>query len=310
MMGNVHSDDGLPNLSSRPETQPRTVEVFADFIYWYTGETVDWSFTLEQNPDSFIDSFKTFGFDWAPGFRVGLGYNMLHDQWDTKASFTWFQSKASGQTNGVVTPAFFAARLSLLEPFSTGKASIHIHYNIFDWDLGRCFFVSKYLLLRPSIGLKGGWINQNIYTYWTKPSVLFTAHENLKQRFTGGGPKGGAAAKWCFRNIQRQSFSIFGQIETGYLWGHWSIQDQFIDDFFTKISTNTSPRDFGSYMIHGFLGIGWDCNFDHDRNHFGWKLGYEIEDWLNFCQIFTDSSGSQNNDLIFQGLNLGLSVDY
>src|SRR5208283_3143729 len=125
---NAFPDNGLPNLSPRLATQPKTIELFADYIYWYTSETVDLSFTLNQN-SAFESSFKTFAFGWAPGFRVGLGYNMLHDQWDSQLSYTWFQSKASGHTSGEVTPSFFAARLSALEPFSTGKASIHLQYN-------------------------------------------------------------------------------------------------------------------------------------------------------------------------------------
>lgn len=316
LMGNILAQEpqGLPNISPRPKTQPRTIDIAADLLYWYTSETIDWAFTLQQNPTYFESSFKTAVFDWAPGFRVGLGYNMLHDQWDTQASFTWFQSKASGQTSGSVTPAFFAARLSLLEPFSTGTAVINLHYNMFDWDLGRSFLISKYLLLRPSIGLKSGWIDQTIHSHWTKPNVfdffLFTAEENLKQRFLGGGPKGGASAKWCFGNIRNHSFSLVSKLEAGYLWGHWSIRDHFIDDLGTKISVNTSTRNFASTMLHCFLGIGWDCNFDHDRSHFGLKLGYEIEDWFNYCQIFTDSSGSQNNDLILQGFDLGLNFDF
>ncbi len=308
MMGNVYSD------SFHPETQSKRANIFADFIYWYTSETVDWAFTLQQNPSSFESSFKTFAFDWAPGFRVGLEYNLLHDQWNTQASYTWFQSRASGHTTGEVTPAFFAARLSLLEPFSTGKTNINIHYNMFDWDLNRSFSISKYLFLQPSIGLKCGWINQNIHSYWTKPNLfgffLFTAHENLKQRFLGGGPKGGITAKWYLKNIHKHSLSLLGSFEVGYLWGHWTIRDNFIDDLFTKIAVNTSPRNFGSFMLHGFIGIGWDLNFNHEQNHFEMKLGYEIEDWLNYCQIFTDSSGSQNNDLIFQGLNFALSINF
>jgi len=314
IMRSIHADDGLPNLSVRAEAQPRTIDIFADVLYWHTSETVDWAFTLRHNQNSVQTAYKTFSFDWAPGFRIGLGYNMEHDQWDTQASYTWFQSKATDHTSGPVTPAFLAARLSLLEPFSKGRASLNLLYNMFDWDLGRSFLISKYLLVRPSIGLRGGWINQDIHSYWTKLRFLdlfrISASENLKQSFQGIGPKGGVTGKWCFGNIQKHSFSLIGQFEAGYLWGHWSIQDKYIDNLSTIIYLKTSNRNFGSFVLHAFVGFGWDCNFDHDRSHFSVKLGYEIEDWFNQFQIFSDASGSQNNNLILQGLNFGLRFDF
>jgi hypothetical protein len=314
IMRDIHADNGLPNIPVRPEAQSKTIDIFADALYWYTSETIDWGFTLNHNQNSVHSSYKTFTFDWAPGFRIGLGYNMEHDQWDTQASYTWFQSKATDHTNGPVTAAFLGARLSLLEPYSSGRASLNLHYNMFDWDLGRSFLVSKFLCLRPSIGLKGGWITQALHSHWTTPHFLdlflYTASENLKQRFQGGGPKGGITGKWCFGNIRKHTFSLIGQFEAAYLWGHWSITDKFIDKFLTVIRVKTSDRNFGSFVFHGFLGLGWDCNFDHDRSHFGLKFGYEIEDWLNQFQIFSDTSGAQNNDLILQGLNLDLRFDF
>src|SRR3990167_2006006 len=93
--GGVYADDRLTNPSIRPQAQPKTIDIFADALYWYTGETVDWASTLTNSPNSEQFRLKTFTFDWAPGFRVGLGYNMHHDQWDTQLSYTWFRSKAT-----------------------------------------------------------------------------------------------------------------------------------------------------------------------------------------------------------------------
>lgn len=313
-MASLHADDQLKNISDLPQTQRKTIDIFANALYWHTSETFDWSFTLSSDQNIIQTSYKTFSFDWAPGFRIGLGYNMEHDQWDTQASYIRFQSKAKDHTSGSVTSAFLAARLSLLEPFSTGKARLNLNYNMFDWDLGRNILVSKYLFFRPSIGLKGGWIHQAIFSDWTTPNFLglflLTASENLKQKFQGVGPKCGITGKWCFKNLQRHFFSLIGQLEAGYLWGHWSIRDKYIDNLSTVIFVKTLDRNFGSFALHSFMGFGWDCNFGHDQSHFKLKFGYEIEDWLNQCQIFSDTSGSQNNDLILQGFNFGMHFDF
>lgn len=310
----AYGDSGLANLSIRPDAQPKTIDFFADALYWYTSETVDWAFTRTIDGISLDSSYKTFSFDWAPGFRLGAGYNMEHDNWDTQASYTWFQSKASGETSGLVTSAFMAARLSLLEPFSTGKARLHVHYNMFDWTLGRSFFMSRSLIFRPSIGLRGGWINQKILSTWTIPdfigSLPLIASETIKQSFQGGGPTANAKAKWCFGAFRKHFFYLMSELGAGYLWGHWEIRDKFFDSLNTSIYTKTSDRNFGSFLLRAHLGFGWDANFDHERAHFELRLGYEIEDWLNQFQIFSDASGSQNNDLILQGLHLGLRFDF
>lgn len=307
-------DTGLANLSIRPDAQPKTIDFFADALYWYTSETIDWAFVL-QGPANQLQSFyKTFSFNWAPGFRIGLGYNMEHDEWDTQVSYTWFQSEASGQASGQVTSASLAARLSLLEPFAEGKASLNLHYNMFDWTLGRSSFLSKSLIVRPSIGLRGGWINQKILSSWRIPDFIGTtpllATDSVKQRFQGGGPTANAAAKWLFKTFCNHSFYLASEFGAGYLWGHWMIREKFFDTLSTAIFLKTSDRNFGSFLLRATLGFGWDANFDHNRSHFELKLGYEIEDWLNQFQMFSDTSGSQNNDLILQGLRLGLRFDF
>lgn len=291
------------------EKQSNSVDLFAKALYWYTSETMDWAFTRAQNGNTVKTVYQTFVFDWAPGFSVGLGYYMEHDRWDTQASYTWFQSNASDQASGSVTPGFLAARLSFLEPFSTGKASMHIHYNMFDWDLGRNCFVTNRISLRPAIGLKGGWINQKIQSHWTLSSIAgFTANEDLKQKFVTAGPKGGVSAEWDFGQIQKQTFSLLANFEAGFLWGHWSIHDEFTDSLDDKIFLKTTPRNYASIVFHSFMGLGWDYNLT--RAHIALKIGYELEDWLNQCQFFTDISGSQNNDLILQGLNITLNCNF
>lgn len=311
---NILQAEGLPNPSSRPDCQQKSVDIFADFLYWYTSEPVDWAYTLTTTHNGVIAEYKTFSFEWAPGFRVGLGYNMKHDEWDTQASYTWFKSKTSGSTAGTVTSGFLGARLSLLEPFSIARASLNLRYNIFDWDLGRSFLLSDRLVIRPSIGFKGGWINQFLDSHWSTPNFiglfLLVAEENLKQRFTGAGPKGGISANWCFGNIQNHAFSIIGQFETGYLWGHWKIKDRYLDNLLTQILIQTTERNYGALVLHSTFGFGWDFNFDNDRSHIGFKIAYEIEDWFNHLQFFTNIDGGQNNNLILQGLNFLLGFDF
>ncbi len=308
------ADDGLPNPSARPITQPQTFAMSVQSLYWQPTENVDWAYTLHNSPNTTQTDYQVFVFNWAPGFRVGLGYNMEYDRWDTQAFYTWFQSKASGAKTGPITPGFFAARLSDLEPFSKGRANIHLQYNMFDWDLGRAFLISNHLQIRPSIGVKAGWINQTVHSDWELDNVILIgtifAKEDLKHHFIGAGPKGSLSTKWILGNSQKHFFSLIGAFEAGYLWGHWNIKDLYHDTLNTTISTITTPRNFASFTLHCFAGLGWDLDFNCDQSHLAIKVGYEIEDWFNHCQFFTNINGAQNNDLILQGLNINAGVDF
>ena len=313
-MGTAYAETGEDNPSIRPKEQSKSSDLYAQFLYWHAGETIDWAFATQQQPGMFQSTYESLAFHWDPGFRVGIGYNMQHDGWDTQASFTWFQAGATAHVEGTVTSYSLAARLSLLEPFNAAKASVNLHYNIFDFDLGRNFLLSKYFALRPSIGIKGGWINQLFHLYWKKYDAFGFINtygkDRMENNFSGGGPKGGFTGRWCFGNLQKNTVSILGSFEAGYLWGRWSVQDHFIDNLNTSIRLNTSPRNFGALVLHSFLGLGWDFNLHSDQMHLSMQLGYEIEDWLNHLQIFTNISGSQNNDLILQGINFGVRLDF
>jgi len=302
--------DGLPNLSDRLPAQDRSIAVFADALYWHASETVDWGHIVSSGPNFVQDHYKIISFGWDPGFRVGLGYNMHHDQWDTQIAYTWFRSQATGYGSGDITSGFLAARLSLLEPFKKGKIICNLHYNMFDWDLGRSFLVSKFLSLRPFIGVKAGWIDQTIRAEWSTPSFLFSATENVRNKFGGGGPRGGVNGKWILGSVDRHVFSLLGNCAGAFMWGSWKLQDEFIDVFGTQISIPMKDRNFGALMLQALMGFGWDFNFDKDRSHFALKASYEIQDWLNHFQVFTNASGTDNVDLILQGLTVDLRFDF
>lgn len=37
------------------------------------------------------------------------------------------------------------------------------------------------------------------------------------------------------------------------------------------------------------------------------KVAYEVSDWFNQYQVFDNTTGARNNDLVLQGLTVGLN---
>lgn len=291
----------------------RHVDVFTNLLYWYTSETVDWGHVLTSGSNFVDDSYKTLSFDWCPGFRVGFLYHSPHDCWNTQISYTWFQSRASAQNSGPITSGFLAARLSLLEPFGNGEMQSNLHYNMFDWDLGRNFLVCQSLSMRPFIGLKAGWINQDIDILWTTPDFiipgfLFSATENVKNNFLGAGPKIGVNGKFVLNHYSKSKLSLIAGLEGAFLWGHWTLKDDFIDIFDTEISIPAEDRNFGSLVLQATMGIGWD--FCLNKRDMALNIYYEIQNFFNYFQVFTNDSGTDNFGLTVQGITVDLRIKF
>src|SRR5262249_51985460 len=153
-------------------------------------------------------------FEWSPGFRVGVDYGMKHDQWDTQAYYTRFHTRGKDHASegpGTVHSTFLGnfyvdnPQGSGLSGPSYQSASIDwtIRFNMFDWELGRHFWVSQSLSLRPFVGVKGGWIHQSIRSKWKDPNLVGAEFfkmgiEHIKNHFWGIGPEAGINTKWIF----------------------------------------------------------------------------------------------------------------
>ena len=117
---------------------------------------------------------------WDYGFRFGLGYVLNHDGWDIDAMWTHFRRNASDDVvadantttsriytlwSAVVPGAgdFMqtAPAVPTLPIAAEVQTSWRLHLDLIDLELGRSFYTSKYLTLRPHIGLRGASIRQN-----------------------------------------------------------------------------------------------------------------------------------------------------
>jgi len=239
------NSNGLPNPSARFNPNSRGFDVFAGLIVWTANEvSADcWAEVITTDNSSTSNDLQQIHFGWDPGFRVGVGYRMEHDQWDTQLYYTWFYtrgedkvSESSGGVHSTYLGNFYVGNplgLGLSGP-SYQSASIDwtIRFNIFDWELGRNFWVSKSLSLRPFIGVKGGWIHQFIHSKWKNPNrsgaeFFNVGVENIKNNFWGIGPAAGINSAWLLFAGQSQFFSLFADFSGAIMWGHWSFSDRF-----------------------------------------------------------------------------------
>lgn len=288
--------------------------IFTDLLYWRAEEgATSWADVIHIQPKPFFNQ-ADLAFGWDFGFRAGIGYHFDYDHWDLKFAYTRFCTKANNsyildpEDIGIILSEFLGSFIELPRTiFGTTSIEWKILFNMFDWELGRDFLVSRALSLRPFIGLKGGWIHQTILTHWTNPLSL-VAEENLKNNFWGIGPSGGVNTDWRFGENQLGFFSLFGDFSTAYMWGKWTGSDVYSDNSSAKVFINTPSTFLGSLTFRCFSGISWTTDFNKSR--FAVRIGYEMQFWFNQLKIVTFNELRAHHDLTLQGVTCDIRFDF
>ncbi len=290
------------------------IDLFANVFIWKASEETssNWANVLtETSANTFVFEAKDLTFPWDFGFRLGGGYHFPCSQWDTQFYWTWFRTSARDSipnTGAIVFTEFFAGFVVDRDTGQSGEIKWELLYNMFDWEWGYSYWVTRNLLFRPFIGLKGGWIDQTIDSKWENEKLLpdlsvlrFSSSEDLKNDFWGIGPSGGVNSKWKLGNCSTRFFSLFGDLSTAMMWGVWRCSDAYNNSTSTEIFVNMKDSVLGALMLRGFFGIGWDSDLCNGRFHFASQLGYEMQFWLNQLRIPTFQQLRLHGDLTLQG---------
>ncbi|MGC4006011.1 MAG: Lpg1974 family pore-forming outer membrane protein [Pirellulales bacterium] len=230
-------------------------------------------------------------------------------------AYTRYGVDAAHAAAGDLTAAFLGGKQA--QPpspkiyFDTGAVATELDYDIFDLDLGKRFYPSPSLMIRPIVGLRGGRIDQSFETTLqatyagTIGQIERTAVERMTNDFWGIGPKFGVETAVNLARGDEYEVNLTANFYAAYLIGRWTVDDVTgivdVENGVRTVSEKTiavPDRDFGATTFQTVIGVNW--------RYGGWSVaaGYELNDWLNQCQIFDDATGPHNNDLILQGLTL------
>lgn len=330
-------------MSARPESNHGWY-LFADVLYWHASVgSSEWAVeypaaNLEPQPMIAPVSVQSLNFKWSWAFKVGIGKNLNHDMWDTSFYYTRFEAHNSDSssvstdldqpTNPPGVDGFVLDNLGNTTSFSSGSINWDIKYSMLDWELGRWCYASKNLALRPHVGIKGGWINQDIKEYLKNVNVHTVAtptnrtlKDQFRNNFWGVGPSAGINTLWILGNagsVLQHRFSLFGDVAGALMYGHFSIKHQ--EDIYNHpttfgINTKGLNRNLAVTMLQGALGFSWDTAFNKDRNHFMMKVGYEFQYWFrqNQLVLFRQHESGINrlgDDMALQGITAEFRFDF
>ncbi len=304
----------------------------ADFIWWkaqignlqYAGTGVsDGGQNVPAGTSSSKGSIKNPDFNFQPGFKVGAGLDFEHDGWDVFAEYTWLNGghhhnhlnggPGLGEISGssTVVPAGSLGFFSCV----TASSSWEQHLNVLDGELGRNFFISHRLTLRPFIGLKAAWIKEELtnryLTTATNPlfaTTTYNIRQSRHQHMWGIGARGGIDTVWHFN----KNWGIYGDMAFTALWSdfHTRAKDRFTDVAtglsIDTVNTRVSITEI-NMVFETNLGLAYMTWFNDDKCQFSLRAGWEEQIWFNLNHF--SNVGAVGN-LTMHGLTVKAGIGF
>ncbi|MDN3507281.1 MAG: Lpg1974 family pore-forming outer membrane protein [Simkaniaceae bacterium] len=303
--------------------------------------------------NNLIDAkFLTPDYDWDWGFKAGLGYCSPCDGWDFGILWTWYRGKANDHVerelddNASLMPIW-----SAFAPLAGGvlvatdiETQWKLEMNLIDLELGRSFWTSKYLSMRPFVGLRIAYLNQSFdiqhkggswseNTNTTPPQAAYNNEVELSNDFKGVGLRGGLNTLW---NLGC-GWGIYGNFAMAILYGRFDVDhdetNRRASNPHEKVKITDAKNSFRASRgaadlalglqyqtmfcdcAYGFsVALGWEHHLFFDQNQL-WRVvrigdtfdGSTPNAWNNTGEnVFHERRG----DLDTQGWTLTVKFDF
>ncbi len=271
---------------------------------------------------------KSLNFNWDWGFRLGLGANLAHDAWDVYLNWIYFRTDATRHitpgTDQFLLPVFAHPGnvnhgFGIVHIFGTSSSHWTLHLNELDLEMGRQFFVSKWLTVKPHAGFRTAWVRQSDHIKYTGlgETAFPQGNVNMKCNYWGLGVKAGIDTQWGIGC----GWSLIANYSASMLYGFFNTNHAeaavFADG---TVTHNFILRDFfhlGRIITDFLIGLRYDYMFCEERYHIGVAAGWEHHMFFGQNQFirFTDFNAQGNfftnqGDLTLQGFSIDVRFDF
>lgn len=320
--------NGMINPPARPVVRDGIdLWIQADALFMHATED-GINYGIKQNNSvAYVDGrVKNVSYDWTWGWRAGAGFNLPHDGWDMLLNYTWFRSNENDSTNGDSAESIYqtwtnanqGATANNLAAHAAGHS--HLKFDYLDFQMGREFFVSKWLTLRPFVGARGLWTHRNLNVSYKGGSVTTSSVEKIQEkfnnRFRGGGLLAGLDTQWGLGT----GWSFYGDLGLALIYGVQRLhqtQDTAPGGVSTRFTHAHDASTTVRTMIDLAFGLRWDHLFNDDAYRIRLQLGWEqhllpsFGRDLNFVDNVVKGKFVYNQgDLAISGLTLQARFDF
>ena len=264
---------------------------------------------------------------WKPGFKIGLGADLNHDNWSGYAEYTWFRSKtttnasAPNGPSGSTYPIWIINNWALGTAYTTQVSSKwHLGIDLLDVGVMRPFYQGTHLIIAPFGGLRATWIRQNLRIAIvpfskTPSSVRPSAVFHSKADSWAVGPRGGLQGRWHLG----YGFRVEGDAGATLSFTRYPTIACKADPVTVAAPTYRSSK-YHNYDCIRFnndvnIGLGWGDYFDCRNYHFDVLLTYDFQIFWNQNMQrqlvdHTQAVGGPASSLGLQGLTLKAEFDF
>jgi len=265
--------------------------------------------------------YKRPSSEWDWGFKVGLGYCSPCDGWDVELLWTWYRGRTQGtancnqNVNSTVLPLwsdFVAANANAPGIVVTGvdtiggvlfadSAKMHwkLKLHLIDLELGRAFWVSRYLAIRPFIGLRYASIKQHTDIHYNGGSwsaigvptqqLALNDEVDLRNNYRGAGLRAGLDTEWNFGC----GWALYGNFAASIIYGKFRVDhDEVITPATLSPRTPINILDTTEHLraarsiLDLALGIQWSTMFCSCKYGFTTMFGYESHLFFDQNQLW------------------------
>lgn len=313
-----------PTVGFRQAERPAVI-IDAEFLWW-RGELSNLSYAIKRQTvligselvptQTAVVPVEKEEFDWeySPGVRLGLGVITSLDGWDLYANWTYYHT-SEHRVKDTATIDFTAFNTPgaemytspwLIQPnsnlYSHMSGGWDLDINMIDLELGRNFWISDELSIRPMSGIRGFWAGLDFKVHGSRPLATGVGASSERSKFDqdswGVGLLTGFSSSWHFARI----FSVYGDLELALTYGKQNIRrNASIDSilatgdpqFQYRAVTRDHRRSLQPFIDLG-MGIRFENTFSSVRAML--DLGWEFHSLLKFNQLFRGTRGRFNDN--------------
>ena len=287
-------------------------DVAVDFLWW-KAQLDGMSFAnvngkVKSPPENF-----------EAGFRVGAGLDLGYDGWDAKMEYTWVYQPwlTSSFTAGANSFGRFAfpdthddVDYLTVPSLASGKSSRKVQYNVIDFELGRDFFISKQLTMRPFVGFKFARMLEKTTVEETGARGTNFTSLNLyfQQTLSSFGIRGGMDTMW---HLSR-NFGLYGDLALTNLWGSFhNNTSHALELHGDTVNVANKGRSITIIPVVEFgFGLAYMAWFNNDSCQFVGKAGWEEQVWVGYNHNDINNLMNPTGNLSLQGLKISAGLSF
>lgn len=309
--------------------------VTADFLWWKANDdSINWTLVVTDtllNTSSNFASTHYVDPNWKPAFRVGMGWNTAHDDWDLYLNWTWYNNTTRESITAETSSAAGMGQIGIaalwLPTVQAGNRAANyrwrLRHNMFDIELGRKFFVSRKLALRPFGGVRGGWINRSLTINYLNPEASLSPPVTTpgsykdENNYWGIGPRFGSNSEWGLGS----GFQIYADLAAALLYGQIfkfrARAEEQVSGSLTEVADFTQNNDRWRVIpnLQLFLGLGWGKCFADQDLFLAIKAGWEVNQYWDLSN-FLNPTRAENfrsekfSSITLQGLTTKVDFEF